>query len=150
MNTDRHLPAIGYGSDVKWRVLVWVAVLIATAAAVVLGVVAVEEGLTAASGLAGVIVAFCELAAVVLAVIGWVGKRRPVSDTRKDETRTRSVPSAGPDDAHKHLADGRGGGKYVVNLGDNAQGTVIGDGNILHNDLRYSNRDHEYRSEESG
>ena len=38
----------------------------------------------------------------------------------------------------------------MVNLGDNAQGTVIGDGNILHNDLRYANRDQEYRSEESG
>lgn len=150
MDTDPLLQWGGYGSAVKWRVLVWAAVLIAAAAAVVLGVVAVEEGLTAASGLAGVIAGFCELTAVALAVIGWVGKRRSVTDTRKEETRATSAPSAGPHDANQHLADGRGGGKYVVNLGDNAQGTVIGDGNILHNDLRYANRDHEYRSEESG
>lgn len=86
MNADPRPSRIGYGSGVKWRVLVWAAVVIAAAAAaaVLLGVVAVSAGLTAASGLAGVIVGFCELVAVALAVIGLAGERRSAVDTGRN------------------------------------------------------------------
>jgi hypothetical protein len=51
VDADPRLLRIGYDSGVKSRVLVWAAVLIAAAAAVMLGVIAVTAGLTAASGL---------------------------------------------------------------------------------------------------
>jgi hypothetical protein len=62
-----------------------------------LGVVAVTAGLTAASGLAGVIVSLCGVAAVALAVVGWAGRRRPAVGAGKDGTSI-SVSSAGQPD----------------------------------------------------
>jgi len=130
---------IGYDFDVRWRVLVWAAVLIAAAAAVALVVVAATAGLTAASGLAGVIVGLCELVAVALAVIGWAGRRRPSAAAGEEGTST-SAPSAGQPDPGQGLAAGRSSGKYTVSLGDNAQGVMIGDGNVQ-NIARYSRSD---------
>jgi hypothetical protein len=127
----------GYG--VKSRVLVRAAVVIAAAAAVMLGVVAVTAGLAAASGLAGVIVGFCELAAAALAVIGWAGERRSAASAGK-EGRSTSGPSAGQP-AGQGPTSGHSGGKYAVTMRDNAQGIMIGDGNVQNIDLRHSHRD---------
>ena len=124
----------------KWRVLVRAAVLIAAAAAVMLGVVAVTTGLTAASGLAGVIVGFCELVVVALAVIGWAGERRSATAAGKEGTST-SAPSAGRPAPGQGPASGHSGGKYAVTVGGNAQGIMIGDGNVQNVDLRHSHRD---------
>lgn len=143
MNADPCPLRIGYGSGVKWRVLVRAAVLIAAAAAVMLGVVTVTAGLTAASGLAGVIVSFCELVAVALAVIGWAGERRSAVGAGKEGISTYA-PSAGQPAPGQGPASGDTGGKYAVTLGDSAQGIMIGDGNVQNIDLRHSHRDRAY------
>jgi hypothetical protein len=140
LNADPCVLGIGYGSGVKWRVLVWAAVLIAAGAAITLGVIAVTSGLTASSGLAGFIVGFCELLAVTLAVIGWAGQHRPSADEEKEKT-SASVSSSGQPDAGQGLAPGRSGVKYAVTLGNSARGVMIGDSNVQNIDFSYSQRD---------
>jgi len=140
MNADsRHL-RIGYGSGMKWRALVWAAVLIAAAAAVMLGVVAVTAGLAAASGLAGVVAGFCELVAVALAVIGWAGERQSATGSERKETNA-SAPSIRQPAAGQGSASGHGCAKYAVTLRDSAQGVMIGDGNVQNIDLSHFHRD---------
>lgn len=123
--------------------LVWAAVLIAAAAAAMLGVVAVTAGLAAASGLAGLVVGFCELVAVTLAILGWVGERRSATEAAKEEPSI-SLPSAGRPAPSRDPASGHSSGKYAVTLGDSNQGTMIGDGNVQNIDLRYSHRNREH------
>lgn len=150
MNTASRLLRVGYGSGVKWRALVWAAVLIATAAAVLLGVVALTAGLAAASGLAGVVVGFCELVAVALAVIGWAGERQSAAGSEKKETnasaldaqlRASSVnPGPAPSEASPETVPGPAAGvpTTVTAIGGSAIAvTAAGDavvalGNIHH------------------
>jgi hypothetical protein len=67
---------------VKWRFLIWAAAVIAAAGAVAL-ISDAAAGLGQTSGLARVIVGFCELAALVLGVAGWASRRREVSVCRR-------------------------------------------------------------------
>lgn len=120
---------------VKWRFLTWTAVVIAAAGAVALISDAVVAGLGQASGLAGVIVGFCELAALVLGVAGWASRRREASACKG------VIPDVAATDAHPveaaSIANTQAGKdhKYVVDARGTA-GLQVGDGNIQHNDFR--------------
>lgn len=64
--------------SMKWRVLIWVAVGAGVVAAAGLAVDVAVAGMDRASGLAGVLVGFCELGALVLGVAAWAAERRAV------------------------------------------------------------------------
>lgn len=121
----------------RWRVLLWAALAIGATAAVVLGVDIVVAGRGAASGLAGIIAAFCELVAVVLLVTSWVGERRSAATRRA--IRDGSVPEPGAsapvDEPVIGGATSPGGAKYVVDA-RGATGVQIGDGGVMHVDAR--------------
>ncbi|MFE2192186.1 hypothetical protein ACFXAQ_15320 [Streptomyces olivaceus] len=116
----------------RWRVLFWSAVALGVAAATALGWVALDRGAQAASGLAGLLVAFCEIGAVLLAVTAWSAERRRAEDgaVRRPPDGT-GEPAAGP-------RAGRGGrpaapsGGFVVNS-ERIEKSQIGDGNTQHN-----------------
>jgi hypothetical protein len=120
--------------SVKWRLLAWVAVVMAAGAGIGLGVDVAVAGLDKASGLAGVIVGFCELTAFALGVAAWAGRRRVASIATEE-------PDAVPMDTSvtevSRLAAGtvEKRGKYVVDA-PNSKGLQIGDGNIQRNDFR--------------
>ncbi len=119
-----------------WRVLTWLAIVIAAVAAVSLGVDAVVAGLGKAAGLAGVIAGFCELGALALAVTGWAGHRReaaerPAPEPARGPERTEPAQQAG----QAGTPPGGGSGKYGVDARQ-AEGVQIGDGNTQHNDFR--------------
>lgn len=120
----------------KWRVLIWCAGAVAALAAVALVIDVAVAGWDQAAGVAGVVVAFCELAAFALGVAAWAGESRrtaatsattdPAVDTPGSTVPTTGVPvSAAPE----------GAGKYTVDARD-ARAVQIGDGNVQHNDVR--------------
>jgi|SRR5450755_3855750 hypothetical protein len=120
------------------RVLVWAAVGLAAAAAAGLAVDVAFEGLEKAAGLAGVVVGFCELGALALAVIGWAAHRRASGDQSASK-----VTPAQPTDGVECVPTTRAGtaeSKYAVDIGE-AQGVQIGDGNTQSNDFRDLPRD---------
>jgi hypothetical protein len=122
------------------RVLLWVAVLVASGAAAGLAIDVVIAGTSEAAGLAGVIAGFCELAALVLGVAAWAGERR-AADARAVEAvkDVSSAVAAGGRSASP--ADGqRRDGKYVVDA-RGAEGLQVGDGNTQHVVFRRSSPD---------
>ena len=74
----------------------WFAAVLAAAAAIALAVDIAVEGVDNAAGMAGVLVGFCELGALVLAVAGWASEHResaspePDADASAVETRDRN------------------------------------------------------------
>jgi len=111
----------------RWRLLRWVAVIFATAAAAGLAVEIAVAGTEQAAALAGVIVGFCELAALLLGVTAWVGERQ----TSAKAQQAKGTPSAGniSSGSKTPVADKRGqDGKYVVDA-RGATGLQVGENN---------------------
>lgn len=108
---------------------------VAVVAAAGLGVDVAVAGIDKASGLAGVIAAFCELVAVVLAIAGRAGQRRSTA------TRARQAPSApeptGDGDTDRPKDGNGASAKYAVDA-SHAEGVQIGDGNTQYLDYRRS------------
>jgi hypothetical protein len=119
----------------NWRLVTVLAVVIAAAAGAGLGVDVVVAGTARASGLAGVIVGFCELVALVLGVASWAAHRREARERHASglpEASEVPVPVA-PESA----ADARPGNaspKYVVDA-RGAHGVQVGDHGIQHNEF---------------
>jgi RIP homotypic interaction motif len=129
---------------VKWRVLTWVAVVVAVAAAADLVADLAVGGPGKASALAGVIAGFCELGALVLGVSAWAGQRRSASEQASEQREPatphepeRAAPERDGAGAAPESAPGpdSASGKYVVDA-RLAQGVQIGDGNTQRNDFR--------------
>jgi hypothetical protein len=118
---------------VKWRVLIWCSIGISVAAAAVLVVVIVVSGMDEATVWAGVIVGFCELAALVLGTTAWASERQAAAVSREADS---AEPGAA---LHEGEGGGEprvgGGGKYTVDARE-AEAVQIGDGNTQHNDFR--------------
>jgi hypothetical protein len=126
---------------VNWRAVTWLAVAVMVAAAVGLALDAGLAGVTQASGLAGVIVGFCELGALLLAVVSWTAERRRASaepDPAPAAAVTPEPAAATPEPAPPQTAPPQTAtpeaapAKYVVDLRD-AHGVQVGDHNIQHN-----------------
>jgi hypothetical protein len=113
----------------KWRLLIWAALAMGTAAAVGLGVAVIVVGVNKAAGLAGVMAAFCELGALVLGVVGWVGGRATAGRSGPDTSSIPAPPVMGDrpvsSTAETYAVDARG-----------AKGIQTGEGNIQYNDFR--------------
>jgi hypothetical protein len=119
---------------VKWRVITWLAVAIAVAAAIGLGADTAIDGTASAAGLAGVIAGFCELGALTLGVAGWAGQRREPGE--RPAPGGSLAPERGAEKSEEASATQTDTpGKYVVDARQ-AQGVQIGDGNVQHNDFR--------------
>lgn len=118
--------------SMRWRVLLWAALVIGAVAAVGLGVDIVVAGPGQASVLAGIVAGFSELVAAVLAVAGWAGVRRSAAATQR-AGRHGSVPEPGAPANVSRPATGTG--KYVVDA-HGATNVQIGDGNTQHVDAR--------------
>jgi hypothetical protein len=116
----------------RWRVLVWTAVATASAGAIWLVVEIATGGVDKASGLAGVIVGFCELAALVLGVFAYAAERRePGRGADAEPTApAATAPAAGPTKASE-----AGSAKYAVDA-RGAHGVQTGERNTQHNQFR--------------
>jgi hypothetical protein len=113
---------------VRWRLLVWLAVAFALAAAAALGADVVVVGPDKAAALAGVIAGFCELGALVLGVVGWMGERRVAGDRSGS-----GVAYVGGKGREGPVADARvSEGMYVVDS-RHARGVQVGDHNFQRN-----------------
>jgi hypothetical protein len=111
----------------RWRLLRWVAVIIATAAVAGLAIDVALAGTDKAAALAGVIAGFCELAALLLGVTAWVGERQASARAQQ----AKGTPSAGRTSSglKTPVADKRGqDGKYVVDA-RGATGVQVGENN---------------------
>jgi hypothetical protein len=109
-------------------------VVLGLAGAVGLGADAVVAGVDRASGLAGVVAGFCELAAFVLGVTGWVARRRTAlssADGRGDDAAGSGSDEVGPGAG----AEAAARAKYAVDVRE-ARGLQIGDHNIQQNEFR--------------
>ncbi|MCZ4120282.1 hypothetical protein [Streptomyces sp. H39-S7] len=118
----------------RWRLLIWVAVGIGAAAAAGLGVDVAVAGLDRASGLAGVMVGFCELGALALGVAAWAAERRAAAGQADLGAITEGTDSAG---GGEHLGGRRevpeaGEGSYVINA-DKIDRSQFGHGNTQRN-----------------
>lgn len=114
----------------RWRLLRWIALIIAAAAAVGLAVDVAVYGTNQAAALAGVIVGFCELGALLLGVTAWVVERQRSAKARQPE----GTPSAGStsSDSKAPAADKyHQDGKYVVDA-RGASGLQVGENNTQH------------------
>jgi hypothetical protein len=122
-------------NSMRSRVLVWVAVLVASGAAAGLALDVAVAGTSEATGLAGVIAGFCELAALVLGVTAWAGERRVAGAGRRAEDGSSAAAADGC--SRSPAAGQREDGKYVVDA-RGAEGLQVGDGNSQHIVLRRS------------
>lgn len=102
----------------RWRLLVWTAVAIAVMAVIGLGIDVALEGITRAAELAGVIVAFCEVGLLLLAVVSLARERRSV----------RAYPEPNIQPTESAAEGGRQSRKYKVDVRDST-GVMIGDQN---------------------
>jgi hypothetical protein len=109
--------------SVKWRVLIWAALVIGAVAVVGLGVDIVVAGPDKAAVLAGIVVGFCEVVGAGFAVVSWAGERK---STQPAVPKAPDAPGSQPT---------AGSGKYVVDARD-ATGVQVGDGNTQHVDTR--------------
>jgi hypothetical protein len=115
--------------SVRWRVLIWVAVLLGAAAAAGLGVDVAVAGLDKAAGLAGVIVGFCELGALVLGIAAWAAERRastarlaPPDPSVLGMAGRTGGPVAGLEErASRYRVDARHAGQVQIGDGTNIQ-----------------------------
>ncbi|MGW0197264.1 hypothetical protein [Nonomuraea sp. NPDC003201] len=96
----------------KWRVLMWTAVAAGAVVAAGLGAYVAVAGTDKAAGPAGVIAAFCELAALTLAVASWIRQRQAPGD---GDPGPRTSPGFG---AVVHIQEGKG-----VQIGDHNEQT---------------------------
>lgn len=118
----------------RWRLLLWVAVVTATAVAAGLAVDVAVAGTGPAAALAGIIAGFCELAALLLGITAWVGGRQASAKIQQ----AKGTPSAGGSNSSPKpaVANKRGqDGKYVVDA-RGATGLQIGESNTQHIVLR--------------
>jgi hypothetical protein len=111
---------------VKWRILIWLAVVTGVIAAAGLGADVVAAGPVQAERLAGVMTGFCELGALALGVAGWSARRRDTSCESEPgplgmPEGDRIAPTAGSDAA-----------KYVVDA-HRARGVQVGEHATQHN-----------------
>jgi hypothetical protein len=119
-----------FGSDdygMRSRVLVWVALMIAAAAAAGLAVDVAIAGTSNATGLAGVIAGFCELAAVVLGIAAWAGERRVAEEGRQAENASSTATADGESTTRAEVPHGEDR-KYVVDA-RGAEGVQVGNSN---------------------
>ncbi|MGA5821500.1 hypothetical protein ACPC54_26960 [Kitasatospora sp. NPDC094028] len=105
-----------------WRAVTWSAVAVGALAAVALGVYALLAGADRASGLAGVIVGFCEIGALVLGVVGWAAERRAAPAATAPTAQTTPAP-AQPQAQN---------GKFAISA-ERIEKAQFGDGNTQHN-----------------
>lgn len=113
--------------SMRWRLLVWTAVAIAVAAIIGLGIDVALEGISGAAELAGVIVAFCEVNVLLLAIVAFARERRaPVGQ-----------PEPGVQPEASTAKGGLSTGKYRVDVRDST-GVIIGDGNKQNINVRRS------------
>lgn len=102
-------------------------------AAVGLAVDVAAAGMEQATGLAGVIVGFCEIGVLVLGVAAWAAERRssPLVSARAAAT---SAPEKGEEGSGADAARGSpvGNGKYVI-ITEKIDRSQIGDGNSQYN-----------------
>ncbi|MBZ6230270.1 hypothetical protein [Streptomyces olivaceus] len=117
----------------RWRLLFWSAVALGVLAAAALGWVARSDGAqAAASGLGGLLVAFCEIGAVLLAVTAWSAERRRAEDSAvRQPPDGTGEPAAGPRAGDRDRPAAPSGG-FVVNS-ERIEKSQIGDGNTQHN-----------------
>jgi hypothetical protein len=118
---------------VNWHVLTRLAVAIAAAAAIGLGIDVAVAGTTQAAGLAGVIVGFCELGALVLGVGSWAARRQEAGDQR--DSHPPEVPERAGQEADGIVPPVSPSAKYIVDTRQ-AQAVQIGDHSTQHNDFR--------------
>ncbi len=122
----------------KGHVLIGLAVAIAVAGAIAIGVEVAMAGIDKAAGLAGVIVGFCELAALVLGVAGFMASRRGESrgeDERQRGGEAEAAATAPVTPAPCSPAEGPASqGKYVVDIRE-ASGVQVGDNNVQRNEF---------------
>jgi hypothetical protein len=114
----------------RWRFLIWLAALIAVAAAAGLVADVAVAGIGAAATLAGVIAGFCELVAVVLGVSAWTAERRSSGTGRRAENAGSGASARSASETLVPATHGDDG-KYVVDA-RGADGLQIGDGNTQH------------------
>ncbi|GAB2734688.1 hypothetical protein GCM10010442_65020 [Kitasatospora kifunensis] len=93
-------------------------------AAVALGVYALLAGADKASGLAGVIVGFCEIGALVLGVVGWAAERRAAPASTAPTAPTAPAPAPAQPQAQN--------GKFAISA-ERIEKAQFGDGNTQHN-----------------
>jgi len=129
---------------VRWRAVVWVAVALGVAAATSLVVDVALNGTGKASGLAGIIVAFCELGALVLGVTAWAAERRTAAGK---SSPGRPGRARDPDLEEPRHARPAGSGKYVVDA-RGVKGLQVGDGNIQRNIFHQPLRDQQSGDDE--
>src|SRR2546421_6826117 len=111
----------------RWRLLRWVAVVIAAAAAAGSAVDVAVPGTDQAAALAGVIVGFCELAALLLGVTAWVGERQ--ASAMAKQAKGMSYAGSTSSSLKTPAADKRSpDGKYVVDA-RGAIGLQVGENN---------------------
>lgn len=99
-----------------------------------LGADAGVAGMDKASGLAGVIVGFCELAALIMGVTAWASRRRTAGVDEDFDDSGKPPKTANAMEASKGRGHA-GGPKYVVDL-RGSQAASVGDGGIHYVDLR--------------
>lgn len=119
--------------SMRWRLLRWIAMIIATAAATGLAVDVAVAGTGQAAALAGVIVGFCELTALLLGITAWVGKRQASAKAQqvKGAVSTGNTASGSETSVAKRTQDG----KYEVDARW-ATGLQVGENNTQHIVLR--------------
>jgi hypothetical protein len=123
----------------RWRAVTWAAVAIGVAAALALAVDAVVGGIDEAAGLAGVIVGFCEIGALLLGLAGWAAERRragPDSTATDHDVAAADPPAAGegrPAPASPAPPPTADGPKFSITA-DRIEKSQFGDGNIQIND----------------
>jgi hypothetical protein len=117
------------------RLLAGVAVVIGIMGAAGLGVDVAVVGVGRASGLAGVMAGFCELAALVLGVAGWACKRRAAVAGATGPGAATAGGKA-PEVIQGGTGEIGGDAKYAVDARD-VRGLQVGENNIQRNDFRY-------------
>lgn len=109
--------------------------IIAAVAAVGLGIDVAVAGTTQAAGLAGVIVGFCELGALVLGVVSRAAQRHEAKE--QQASSLPDAPGTAPQEPERNAQPGNASGKYVVDARQ-AQGVQIGDHGIQRVEFRTS------------
>ena len=107
----------------------WLACVIGAGSAAGLAADVVVAGMGRAAGLAGVIVGFCELGALVLGVAARTGEQQARSERREGR-----VPEVADEGGDGRLTGGMAG-KYVVDA-RHSRGVQVGDRSVQRNDFR--------------
>ena len=114
----------------RWHRLVWTAAVVAVMAVIGLGIDVAVEGMSAAAELAGIIVAFCELSLLLLAIIAFIRDRRHPGGQPEPNGQAAATNKSGKLSAAKYQVDVR-----------DSTGIIIGERNEQKINIRRSAND---------